>query len=112
MKILHVITSLRTGGAEKLMIELLPRLKEYGYEVDLLLFDGTDTAFRRDAESSGIKVMELGKGGSVYSPIKLFKLFSYLKKYDVVHTHNTAPQFFAAISSIFHHVLLLSLIHI
>lgn len=111
MKILHVITSLRTGGAEKLMIELLPRLKEYGYEVDLLLFDGTDTAFRRDAESSGIKVMELGKGGSVYSPIKLFKLFSYLKKYDVVHTHNTAPQFFAAISSIFHHVLLCTTEH-
>ena len=40
MKILHVITSLYTGGAEKLMVNLLPRLKERGDDVDLLLFDG------------------------------------------------------------------------
>lgn len=30
MRVLHVITSLRTGGAEKLMVELLPRLKFNG----------------------------------------------------------------------------------
>ena len=29
MKILHVITSLYTGGAEKLMVDLLPRLAIY-----------------------------------------------------------------------------------
>ena len=34
MKVLHVITSLRTGGAEKLMVDLLPRMKQKGYEVD------------------------------------------------------------------------------
>ena len=53
MRILHVITSLRTGGAEKLMVDLLPRLKQRGHEVDLLLFDGTDTPFRRAAEAVG-----------------------------------------------------------
>lgn len=100
MKILHVITSLRTGGAEKLMVDLLPRLKEYGHDVDLLIFDGTDTPFRREAERAGIKVFDLGIGGSVYSPAKLFKLIPYLRKYDVVHTHNTAPQLFAAIGSL------------
>ena len=49
MKVLQVITSLRTGGAEKLMLDLIPRLKEHGLEVDLLLFDGTDTPFKRQA---------------------------------------------------------------
>ena len=39
MKILHVITSLRTGGAEKLMVDLLPRLKAKGLDVELLLFE-------------------------------------------------------------------------
>jgi glycosyltransferase involved in cell wall biosynthesis len=101
MKILHVITSLYTGGAEKLMIDLLPRLKEKGHEVDLLLFDGTDTPFRRQAEAAGIKVMHTRIGGSVYNPINLIKLIPYLRRYDIVHTHNTAPQLFAAIGKCF-----------
>lgn len=100
MKILHVITSFRTGGAEKLMIDLLPRLKQLGHQVDLLLFDGTDTPFRREAEQAGIKVFDLGIGGSVYSPLRLLKLIPFMKKYDVVHTHNTSPQLFAAIGSL------------
>ena len=111
MKILHVITSLRTGGAEKLMVDLLPRLKQKGLDVELLLFDGTDTPFRRDAEAAGIKVHDLGIGGSVYSPVKLLKLIPYLRKYDVVHTHNTAPQLFAAIGSVLCSVVLCTTEH-
>lgn len=102
MKILHVITSLQTGGAEKLMVDLLPMLKDYGHEIDLLLFDGADTPFKRKAEESGLKIMDLGIGGSVYSPLRFLKFLPYLKKYDVVHTHNTAPQLFAAIGSLFY----------
>lgn len=111
MKILHVITSLRTGGAEKLMVDLLPRLRQHGHDVELLLFDGTDTPFRRAAESTGIRVMDLGKGGSVYSPARFFKLLPYLRKYDVVHTHNTAPQLFAAIGSVLCSVVLCTTEH-
>lgn len=111
MKILHVITSLRTGGAEKLMVDLLPRLRDKGHQVDLLVFDGTDTPFRRDVEAAGIKVFDLGIGGSVYSPMRLFKLIPFLKKYDVIHTHNTAPQLFAAIGSVLCSVVLCTTEH-
>lgn len=111
MKILHVITSLRTGGAEKLMVDLLPRLKDAGHDVELLIFDGTDTPFRRDVEATGIKVHDLGIGGSVYSPLRLIKLIPFLKKYDVVHTHNTAPQLFAAIGSVLCSVVLCTTEH-
>ena len=111
MRILHVITSLRTGGAEKLMVDLLPRLKARGLDVDLLLFDGTDTPFRQAAEQSGIKVMDLGRGGSVYSPVKFFRLLPYLKQYDIVHTHNTAPQIFAAAGSVLCSVVLCTTEH-
>lgn len=100
MRILHVITSLRTGGAEKLMVDLLPRLKAKDLDVDLLLFDGTDTPFRREVEAAGIKVFDLGIGGSVYSPLRLIRLLPFMRKYDVVHTHNTAPQMFAALCRI------------
>ena len=64
MKILHVITSLYTGGAEKLMVDLLPRLRDRGLDVSLLIFDGTDTPFRKAVERVGIKIYDLGKGGS------------------------------------------------
>lgn len=45
MKILHVITTLYTGGAEKLMVDLLPRMKQAGHKVELCVFDGTRTPF-------------------------------------------------------------------
>lgn len=43
MKILQVITSLRMGGAEKLIADMVPLYREHGYEADVLLFDGSDT---------------------------------------------------------------------
>lgn len=37
-RVLHVITSLATGGAEKLMVDLLPRLRDRGLDVELAVF--------------------------------------------------------------------------
>lgn len=111
MKILHVITSLQTGGAEKLMVDLLPRLRDAGHEVELLVFDGTETPFMQDLSKSGIRICHLGIGGSVYSPMRLLRLVPYLRRYDVVHTHNTAPQLFAAIGSVLCSVVLCTTEH-
>lgn len=82
------------------MLDLLPRLRDEGYDVELLLFDGFETSFRVQLEKTGITIHDFGKGGSVYSPKNLIRLIPFLKKYDIVHTHNTAPQFFAAIASL------------
>ena len=101
MKILHIITSLRTGGAEKLMVDLLPRLRDLGNEVELLLFDGTKTPFYETLKKEGIKIHYLQIGGSVYNPLNLYRIIPFLKKYDIVHTHNTAPQLFVAMDKIF-----------
>lgn len=99
MRILHVITSLRTGGAEKLMVDLLPRFQELGNEVELVVFDGIRTAFYEQLEKKGIKINALNVGKNVYHPSNLIKLIPFLRKYDIIHTHNTAPQLFAAIGS-------------
>lgn len=100
MKVLHVITSLRTGGAEKLMVDLLPRLRDLGHEVDLCVFDGVRTPFYQELEAKGIKIIALRRGGSVYDPRNIFALVSLIKEYDVVHTHNTACQMFVAFANI------------
>ena len=111
MRILHVITSLRTGGAEKLMVDLLPRLRDMGNEVELLLFDGTRTPFYEELENSGIKIHSLSLGGNVYNPLNIFKLRKYLNKYDIIHTHNTACQLFVAICSVLCSVVLFTTEH-
>ena len=99
MRILHVITSLLTGGAEKLMVDLLPRMAERGHEVELCVFDGVRTAFYEELESKGIKIHHFHVNGNVYNPLNILRLRRLMGKgWDVVHTHNTAPQLFAAIS--------------
>ena len=100
MKILHVITSLATGGAEHLMVDLLPRLRDKGNDVELLVFDGTATPFMRQLRDAGIVVHRLGEGGNVYSPLHIARLTKFLRRYDVVHTHNTACQLFAPMAKL------------
>ena len=101
MRMLHVITSLRTGGAEKLMVDLLPRMKAKGHEVDLCVFDGTRTPFYDELERRGVNVIPLGQ--SVYSFSHIFKLVKLIRQYDIVHTHNTACQYYVAIANLFVH---------
>lgn len=103
MRILHVITSLRTGGAEHLMVDLLPRLRDLGHEVELLLFDGVKTAFYDQLQQKGITIHSLGKGGNVYRIRNIFKLMRFIGKYDIIHTHNTACQLFVPIAKALSH---------
>lgn len=100
MKILHVITSLCVGGAEHLMVDLLPKLRDLGNDVELLIFDGKHTSFYEELEKKGIKIHSLGIGGNVYHPRNIFRLTKFLDKYDIIHTHNTACQLFAPIAKI------------
>lgn len=100
MKILHVITSLRTGGAEQLMVHLLPQLKARGFEVDLCLFDGTNTYFRQQIEAKGIRIIDFGEGNSVYNPMNIIRLRNLIKNYDIIHTHNYSPQIYGVLANI------------
>lgn len=98
--VLHVITSLRTGGAEKLMVDLLPLLRQKENEVELAVFDGIRTSFYQVLEQTGVKIHSFSEKESVYSPFHIFRLWRIMRHADVVHTHNTAPQLFAAIANI------------
>lgn len=99
MRILHVITSLYTGGAEKLLVDLLPRFRDMGHDVELLLFDGTETPFYKDLLNAGIKIYSLSIGGNVYNPINILRIRKYLALFDIIHTHNTACQYYVSIAS-------------
>lgn len=112
MKILHVITSLRTGGAEKLIVDLVPRLNQIGtHQVDVALFDGIETPFKQKLQATGCKIYDLSHHSNVYHPILIYRLWKLMRRYDVVHTHNTAPQLFAAIASVLCSVVLFTTEH-
>lgn len=100
MKILQVITSLQIGGAEKLVAEISPMLHEKGHEVDVLAFTGTGPNFIHLLEEKGIKVYTFGEHVNVYNPTFIPKLAKMMKCYDIIHTHNTSPQYFAALGSL------------
>lgn len=100
MKILHVITTLLTGGAEHLLVDLLPRLKEKGHQVELAVFNTDETPYYKELVASGIKVHVFAGSGNVYNPLHIFRLLILMRKFDIVHTHNTAPQLFAALCSV------------
>lgn len=99
MRILHVITSLQTGGAEHLLVDLLPRLRASGHNtVELLLFNGRQTPFMQVLKEKGVKIHALSMGGSVYNPMNIFRMIRYVVEYDIIHTHNTACQLFVPVS--------------
>jgi len=101
MRILHIITSLQTGGAETLVVNLMPRFRDLGHEVGLVVFNNEKTKLmeRLKHECPECKIYELGT--SCYNPLYIIKLIGIMKKYDIVHTHNSSPQLFAAIANLF-----------
>ena len=101
IRILHVITSLRTGGAERLMVDLLPRLREKGLKIELAVFEGTRTDFYHALKQQGILIHTLGMGQkAMHSPRCIPGLRRLIRQFEVVHTHNTPCQFFTALACI------------
>ena len=101
MRILHVITSLYTGGAERLMVDLLPRLRDGSKnQVELLLINGVETPFKKRLQACGIPLHALSMTNDVYHPRNLIRMRRFLKhhRYDVIHTHNTACQLHVAVA--------------
>ncbi len=99
MKILHIIAGLHTGGAEKLLLDLLPRIKKTGHGADLYVLDNTPTYFSEKLREAGITIYTPNRNSSVYNPFHILRLIKYIRKYDIVHTHTTPPQFMAAFVS-------------
>ena len=99
------------GGAETLVVNLIPRLQAMGHTVDLCVFNGIETPLmqRLRRESPQTKIYSLGHG--VYNPLYVLKLARLMRGYDIVHTHNSSPQLFVAMASLFSHTNLVSTEH-
>jgi glycosyltransferase involved in cell wall biosynthesis len=92
MKILQVINSLSVGGAEKLIIEFVPLLKDKGHKIDVLILKNSDSHLNIQLIEQGITVLSLN-GKNVYNPFLIFKLVKYLTHYDIIHAHLFPSQY-------------------
>lgn len=93
MKILHVITSLELGGAEKLLVDIVNLQREKGEDVDVLVLYDKENVFSINSITS--------KYNSKTSYKNIFEILSVIKKgdYDIVHTHLTHAQFWTSLAS-------------
>lgn len=99
MKVLHVINSLHTGGAEQLLISTLPLIQKQPVEVDLLLLNGERTPFYQKLQKeSNIQITSLGT--SFYNPLYIIKLIPYLNRYDLIHVHLFPAMYFVALAKL------------
>ncbi len=100
MKVLHVINSLNTGGAEKLVLDTVPLYNEKSIKTDVLIFDGEKYPFYNKLEQKKCcRIFSLNTK-QLYSPLLIFKIIPYLKKYDVVHVHLFPAQYWVVFAKL------------
>ncbi|MBC8594093.1 glycosyltransferase [Oscillospiraceae bacterium N12] len=100
MKILHIIPSLEIGGAERLLSDLLPLLKEQNNSVDLLLFSNDVSFFYNKLKFAGIKIYSLNRR-NFYNPLIVINIMQRVRGYDIVHVHLFPSLYWVSIASLF-----------
>ncbi len=86
MKILHIISSLETGGAQKLLSELVPVQISLGNIVEILVYKNCKSKIEEDLIKSGVTIHSLQ-----VQNIKSLNIFGKIRKYislfDIIHVH-------------------------
>ncbi len=102
MKVLIVIDSLASGGAQKLKLELARGLVKKGHGVELFIYDSNYQFFESEFIKAGIKI-HVSERKSIGFSLKVLKeLRTLLKvgKYDGILSSLHAPSIYAAFSKI------------
>ena len=99
MKVLHVISSLEIGGAQRLLSDLMPIQKQQGIDVSLLVLKSEDNDFSRKVSEAGVPIISLNVK-SFRNPFLAFKVRSIIKDYDVVHAHLVHALYICSLASI------------
>lgn len=103
MKILQVINSLGTGGAEKLILDTLPIYRKKKIIMDVLVLWDNDCMFMQALQKLNCcKIYILNKSihnKVIYNPLNIFKIAKIIKNYDVVHVHLFPVQYYVVFAN-------------
>lgn len=97
MKILHITNRLSEGGVESFLLQLLPKLRQNGLKVELLVLDKHASSLSSAFTEKGIKV-HISHCGSLYNPMQIFEIRKYLPAFDIVHVHLWPTQLYVSIA--------------
>ena len=103
MKVLHIINNLGSGGAEKLLEDLIPLMnKMENVEADILLLTDEKNVFYDSLINKGVKV-DVVKYRNMYNIRNIFEIKKHIVDgdYDIVHTHTFPTQYWVALSRMF-----------
>lgn len=99
MKILHIINNLNKGGAERLLVDVLPHYVAAGHQVALLQISHAASApeYIDELSQKGVKVSSLG-AGNLYNPSHIPKLKKWIvaQQPDIVHAHLFPTMYWVA----------------
>lgn len=100
MKILFLIDSLGTGGAENSMVKLAKFIKSEGHNVTFLCLDRREVSHEMDVIENGIEVIYINKEGFL---LQLVFLIKYIKKEqpDIIHSVLFRSDILLRVSRIF-----------
>lgn len=97
MKILHVITSLEIGGAQRLLSDLLP-LQAKTEDVTLLVYERVENDFEQKVQEASVRIISLDEH-NFHNPAVIFKLRKIFKDYDVIHAHLFPTVWWASLAA-------------
>ena len=99
MKILHVIPNMQSGGAEKMLVDIVEEMQLKKHHCEVAILTKTNNFFGEQLEKLNIPIY-YGENSKVYTLKNIYFLMKIIKKndYDVIHTHLFGPQIFTPIA--------------
>ena len=97
MRILHVITSLEIGGAQRLLADLLP-LQASAVEVSLLVYERVHNNFENTLEQAGINIICLNEH-NFHNPRVIIRMRRIFSDYDLIHAHLFPTIYWASLAA-------------
>ena len=82
MNIIHIINALEIGGAERLLVETLPEIKQMRHDVKVILLYSSNSYFEKQLKQCGIEVIALNHKHEAYNICLIAKLHQLIKDAD------------------------------
>lgn len=96
MNILHVITSLEIGGAQRLLSDLIP-LQAKTDNVTLLVYERVHNEFERKIEEAGVQIVSMEEH-NFHNSLVVFRMRKFFRNYDIVHAHLFPTIYWASLA--------------
>ena len=105
MKILHVINSLSSGGAEKLVYDITRSMSSKDVQIEVLTLTNKNEVYTDELRKTGFIVHTLSTSKSIYNFIVItFLLIRFFRNhtYDLIHVHPFPSFYYISILKRYH----------